>query len=155
MVCLPYPNLLLVRSEERFSRNAETDLVCRLLLEKNRTADGSGTPPATTRRAAPRAVPPPLPRGVVGRGDPRQGWSIGVVSSLFASVFVFFNDTATTEIYTLSLHDALPICEISWPLNCSAEPRRPVSAATCRTRRQIGRAVQQECRDRYRMPSSA
>src|SRR3712207_7695891 len=23
----------------------------------------------------------------------------------------FFNDTATTEIYTLSLHDALPICE--------------------------------------------
>src|SRR3712207_9474232 len=26
--------------------------------------------------------------------------------------FFFFNDTATTEIYTLSLHDALPIC--SW-----------------------------------------
>ena len=23
----------------------------------------------------------------------------------------FFNDTATTEIYTLSLHDALPICQ--------------------------------------------
>src|SRR3712207_6957857 len=28
------------------------------------------------------------------------------------SVF-FFNDTATTEIYTLSLHDALPICELA------------------------------------------
>src|SRR5258708_38932116 len=28
---------------------------------------------------------------------------------LGASVFFFFNDTATTEIYTLSLHDALPI----------------------------------------------
>src|SRR3989442_8943082 len=27
--------------------------------------------------------------------------------------FFFFNDTATTEIYTLSLHDALPICEQS------------------------------------------
>src|SRR2546428_14183923 len=27
------------------------------------------------------------------------------------SIFFFFNDTATTEIYTLSLHDALPICE--------------------------------------------
>src|SRR6478752_10372800 len=27
-------------------------------------------------------------------------------------MFFFFNDTATTEIYTLSLHDALPIC---WP----------------------------------------
>src|SRR5688572_32492750 len=32
--------------------------------------------------------------------------------SLWLSVifFFFFNDTATTEIYTLSLHDALPIC---------------------------------------------
>src|SRR2546430_13327044 len=30
-----------------------------------------------------------------------------VYTSLF---FFFFNDTATTEIYTLSLHDALPIC---------------------------------------------
>src|SRR2546430_8751417 len=27
--------------------------------------------------------------------------------------FFFFNDTATTEIYTLSLHDALPICPFS------------------------------------------
>src|SRR3712207_8907872 len=26
-------------------------------------------------------------------------------------MFFFFNDTATTEIYTLSLHDALPICQ--------------------------------------------
>src|SRR5258707_15289271 len=26
--------------------------------------------------------------------------------------FFFFNDTATTEIYTLSLHDALPICHL-------------------------------------------
>src|SRR6266481_10167260 len=29
-----------------------------------------------------------------------------------SSSFFFFNDTATTEIYTLSLHDALPICPI-------------------------------------------
>src|SRR2546430_7378457 len=28
----------------------------------------------------------------------------------FYFIFFFFNDTATTEIYTLSLHDALPIC---------------------------------------------
>src|SRR5690348_18205787 len=27
-----------------------------------------------------------------------------------STIFFFFNDTATTEIYTLSLHDALPIC---------------------------------------------
>src|SRR5260221_14167218 len=29
---------------------------------------------------------------------------------LYWFFFFFFNDTATTEIYTLSLHDALPIC---------------------------------------------
>src|SRR5215216_6228313 len=29
--------------------------------------------------------------------------------AFFTSCFFFFNDTATTEIYTLSLHDALPI----------------------------------------------
>src|SRR2546428_5002692 len=29
---------------------------------------------------------------------------------LYGYSFFFFNDTATTEIYTLSLHDALPIC---------------------------------------------
>src|SRR5947209_13373237 len=29
---------------------------------------------------------------------------------MIAIFFFFFNDTATTEIYTLSLHDALPIC---------------------------------------------
>src|SRR2546430_12483100 len=29
--------------------------------------------------------------------------------STFSMTFFFFNDTATTEIYTLSLHDALPI----------------------------------------------
>src|SRR2546430_11282926 len=30
-------------------------------------------------------------------------------------LFFFFNDTATTEIYTLSLHDALPISEARMP----------------------------------------
>ena len=35
------------------------------------------------------------------------------------SVFFFFNDTATTEIYTLSLHDALPISSAElFYLNC-------------------------------------
>src|SRR2546421_12833460 len=37
--------------------------------------------------------------------------SFSSLSSFF--VFFFFNDTATTEIYTLSLHDALPICPFS------------------------------------------
>src|SRR2546430_9258522 len=31
---------------------------------------------------------------------------------MFLFFFFFFNDTATTEIYTLSLHDALPICVV-------------------------------------------
>src|SRR2546429_960596 len=34
-----------------------------------------------------------------------------LVALLFISIFFFFNDTATTEIYTLSLHDALPISQ--------------------------------------------
>src|SRR2546430_15236709 len=33
-----------------------------------------------------------------------------ITSLSFFFFFFFFNDTATTEIYTLSLHDALPIC---------------------------------------------
>src|SRR5256885_11887582 len=32
------------------------------------------------------------------------------INSYTSFFFFFFNDTATTEIYTLSLHDALPIC---------------------------------------------
>src|SRR2546430_6694638 len=35
-------------------------------------------------------------------------WKL-VRNSSLQSAFFFFNDTATTEIYTLSLHDALPI----------------------------------------------
>src|SRR3712207_7681097 len=38
----------------------------------------------------------------------------------------FFNDTATTEIYTLSLHDALPISIGRRSAPAGAEPRRPV-----------------------------
>src|SRR2546429_5020231 len=37
---------------------------------------------------------------------------------MMCRLFFFFNDTATTEIYTLSLHDALPIC----PGKCRAGP---------------------------------
>src|SRR5437879_11152421 len=35
-----------------------------------------------------------------------------VLTSFISFFFFFFNDTATTEIYTLSLHDALPIFEL-------------------------------------------
>src|SRR6266481_9554031 len=33
-----------------------------------------------------------------------------MISRFLLFFFFFFNDTATTEIYTLSLHDALPFC---------------------------------------------
>src|SRR2546425_2575030 len=36
-----------------------------------------------------------------------------MIVSVLLFFFFFFNDTATTEIYTLSLHDALPISKIS------------------------------------------
>src|SRR5246127_5781821 len=42
-------------------------------------------------------------------------------SSISCLLFFFFNDTATTEIYTLSLHDALPICRRYSPIaSCAA-----------------------------------
>ena len=37
---------------------------------------------------------------------------------LFFFYFFFFNDPATTEIYTLSLHDALPICALACTRSC-------------------------------------
>src|SRR3712207_6860764 len=58
-------------------------------------------------------------------------------------MFFFFNDTATTEIYTLSLHDALPISETAAALahvvdsllgrgttaTCERDGTRPLEAA--------------------------
>ena len=41
------------------------------------------------------------------------GLAFGGESPFQAELYFFFNDTATTEIYTLSLHDALPIWEDS------------------------------------------
>src|SRR3712207_7058506 len=52
-----------------------------------------------------------------------------VADARAAVVFFFYNDTATTEIYTLSLHDALPIC----PRAAGGAPRG--SGARTRTAR--------------------
>src|SRR2546422_2529548 len=41
------------------------------------------------------------------------------------SIFFFFNDTATTEIYTLSLHDALPISRGRRAKRSKLQPLRP------------------------------
>src|ERR1039458_7633493 len=80
----------LARSEEHTSElQSLRHLVCRLLLEKTHTfaAEKNGR---TTRSAIFTTV--------------RDGGS-----GPFMAVVFFFNDTATTDIYTLSLHDALPI----------------------------------------------
>src|SRR3954463_16837390 len=47
--------------------------------------------------------------------------------------FFFFNDTATTEIYTLSLHDALPISLNDWTRSCSSMVMMPSAAASRRS----------------------
>src|SRR5471032_3524736 len=43
--------------------------------------------------------------------------------------FLFFNDTATTEIYTLSLHDALPILSCSSSQSALHQPRMPSNSS--------------------------
>src|SRR5207253_11016345 len=53
-----------------------------------------------------------------------------VVNVLSAPIFFFFNAPPTTDIYTLSLHDALPISSGSWPTSTRARPRRPSASST-------------------------
>src|SRR2546430_11790805 len=54
--------------------------------------------------------------------------------SVAQTLFFFFNDTATTEIYTLSLHDALPILEM---IDCRVCDRLPGDPCSCdRARRE-------------------
>src|SRR6266496_6462517 len=63
----------------------------------------------------------------------------------FVVCFFFFNDTATTEIYTLSLHDALPISSAT----SVSMPRSPKSprAALCRMRTEEHTSELQSRRD--------
>src|SRR2546430_9585790 len=55
-------------------------------------------------------------------------------------LFFFFNDTATTEIYTLSLHDALPISLLSSSRSPSAIRTQRTSRARCSGCRRTGRS---------------
>src|SRR6266446_934510 len=99
---------LLHRSEEHTSElQSPCNLVCRLLLEKkNKSAMG--------KPSAPLSRPNPAEWWQRCEVDPRMEvpWTL--------SGFFFFNDTATTEIYTLSLHDALPICARCCSYNATA-----------------------------------
>src|SRR5215469_8913163 len=96
------------RSEEHTSElQSRRDLVCRLLLEKKkrRSRDGSE---ARVRRKMYRFLPQTAWHNA--RGWDFQFWRLTSQAHYGGGYFFFFfNDTATTEIYTLSLHDALPI----------------------------------------------
>src|SRR2546430_9209485 len=49
-----------------------------------------------------------------------------ILSYRLSFFFFFFNDTATTEIYTLSLHDALPICFLFLVIHLHRQAQCPV-----------------------------
>src|SRR2546426_2319970 len=77
--------------------------------------------------------------------------------STFTFFFFFFNDTATTEIYTLSLHDALPISHTSGTARPVAPPgrrsrdtrdSRPGARPVRRGRCAANRALPRRSRDR-------
>src|SRR3712207_7744171 len=53
----------------------------------------------------------------------------------------FFNDTATTEIYTLSLHDALPIFTTHHGIPITTVPRTLFDMAADLSERQLERAI--------------
>src|SRR6478672_3970845 len=89
------------RSEEHTSElQSRSDLVCRLLLENKKNVKlRTFYRLADSRGKVLTANLPSIPTGVG-----RQNLDMEVIVQV-----LFFNDTATTEIYTLSLHDALPI----------------------------------------------
>src|ERR1022692_3629024 len=58
------------------------------------------------------------PKSLLGSPAKWHGGSCGKLRSFF----FFFNDTATTEIYTLSLHDALDLSDQAGRVRGSAEP---------------------------------
>src|SRR2546422_8515578 len=63
---------------------------------------------------------------------------------LIRCFFFFFNDTATTEIYTLSLHDALPISKFTRSSRCRWKSSPTVSswgsAPRCAGRESVNRS---------------
>src|SRR6516165_6691220 len=90
------------RSEEHTSElQSQSNLVCRLLLEKK----NDRLPSAENFKLATVKVPYPA----ACEFQVKNIWMTFDPYIRGRMVFFFFNDTATPEIYTLSLHDALPI----------------------------------------------
>src|SRR5712664_2554795 len=95
------------RSEEHTSElQSRSDLVCRLLLENKNAARISAGRRATRSCAARKRAAGTGHRSLTHRPRPR---CLAMPRARQQVLVFFFNDTATTEIYTLSLHDALPI----------------------------------------------
>src|SRR6266511_3257764 len=111
------------RSEEHTSElQSRENLVCRLLLEKKKYRIERASRRRRRRRSDRRrrlrrrsCESPAAARSRSHRNRCRNPRA--------ALPFFFFNDTRTTEIYTLSLHDALPISG-SW----RTSPTRPATA---------------------------
>src|SRR3989304_4722801 len=95
------------RSEEHTSElQSRLHLVCRLLLEKKKKKHTHRTiRPSTTTHTVARGARPAACLGCSSAVGPSRAMLV----HSYTFLFFFFNDTATTEIYTLSLHDALPI----------------------------------------------
>src|SRR6266571_1158712 len=92
------------RSEEHTSElQSHVNLVCRLLLEKKTELAQILGPPLW--RSGNQLAQREEPGGRISEHDAE----LDRVNFLAHPPIFFFNDEATTEIYTLSLHDALPI----------------------------------------------
>src|SRR6266702_4538065 len=110
-----YPVCTVRRSEEHTSElQSRGHLVCRLLLEKKK-----------------KNVRQVIQFKITFKGEIALVFvlivGIGLSALPLPYFFFFFNDTATTEIYTLSLHDALPISSTS---STRFRPSRPRCGAT-------------------------
>src|ERR1022692_2864119 len=104
------PREATIRSEEHTSElQSPCNLVCRLLLEKKKKKKKEIKHKHKTRQRGHSRAEGAVQLTTV-RSSAFTCVPVHFVSVFFFFFFFFFNDTATTEIYTLSLHDALPIC---------------------------------------------
>src|SRR5215216_1327963 len=117
------------RSEEHTSELQSPDhLVCRLLLEKQKRRRNRQHPRIRDFRTGKLRQDSSM-HSENGNSSPSVVISAMGLLNLLCYVFFFFNDTATTEIYTLSLHYALPI---SVGAGCSASRSTPLCARRCK-----------------------
>src|SRR5262250_2732243 len=109
------------RSEEHTSElQSPMYLVCRLLLEKKNPCN------PRLKLLVPRQSREVYFPGSGGLSVHRKIPLLLFTFTLFILPFFFFNDPATTEIYTLSLHDALPILRQVGPQGQGVRVIRPL-----------------------------